>query len=199
MGSSVSLTKELHMRKLLLALPLLLLSAGFVLITENFDNLSTISDAVLPDMGVTTGLSLVTDSQGGQRGELAEDGEAFFNDSLPASLSYELELEQGGRCALKPGARKGPIPSYTIAIFDTASNPQGSPTPIQLTAGTRYEILLTFGLDSSGQPQDDLYWRPVGDPTWNHQDIDVPLSNRSGLWEVQETNKSWMDEIELCP
>ncbi len=187
------------MRKFILAIPLLLLSAGFVLITENFDNLSTISDAVLPDMSATTGLSLVSDSQGGQRGELAEDGEAFFADSLPASLSYELELEQGGRCALRPGTRTKPTYGYTIAIFDTANNPQGSPAPIQLTAGTRYEILLTFGLDNSGQPQDDLYWRPVGSSTWNHQDIDVPLSYRSGLWEVQETNKSWMDDIELCP
>ncbi len=187
------------MRKILLTLPLLLLSAGFVLITETFDNLSDINNAALPDMSVTTGLSLVADSQGGKRGELAEDGQAFFHDSLPASLSFELELESGGRCSLRPGTRTGPQPSYVIAVFDTSSNPQGNPTPIQLAAGTRYEIFMTFGLDGSGQPQDDLYWRVAGTTTWNHRDIDVPLSERSGLWEVQETNKSWMDNIELCP
>ncbi|GEM_PF-5355415 len=186
------------MRTIFFALPLLLLSAGFVLITENFDNLTNINNAVLPDMSVTTGLSLVADTQGGQRGELAENGEAFFSESLPASLNFELELDEGGRCSLRPGQRLGPK-TYKIAIFDTSSNPTGSPTPIQLTAGTRYEILLTFSLDASGQPQDDLYWRPVGGSTWSHRDIDVPLNQRSGLWLVQETNKSWMDNIELCP
>jgi hypothetical protein len=194
-----SYSQRSNMRKLLFTLPLLLLSAGFILITETFDNLSQISEAVLPDMSATTGLSLVTDSQGGKRGELAENGKAFFYDSLPSSLSYELELEEGGRCSLRPGTRTKPSDGYFIAIFDTSSNPLGSPTPIQLTAGTRYEILLTFGLDGSGQPEDDLYWRPVGTSTWSHQDIDVPSANRNGLWQVQENNKSWMDNIELCP